>query len=200
MTSLGLYLPGDSPLHRVPAGAKLLALVAAGCGVLWLHRWWQVAVAVAVVAAGYAVARISARTMLAQLRPLLWIVVVLGVFQLLTSGWERAVVVPGQLLVLVLAAALVTLTTRTTALLDVVVTVVGPFRRLGAHPERVALLLALGVRAVPMVVDLARTVRDAQRARGLAASPRAFAVPLLVRSLRRADAMGEALAARGFDD
>lgn len=51
-----------------------------------------------------------------------------------------------------------------------------------------------------MVVDLARVVRDAQRARGLAASPRAFAVPLLVRSLRRADAIGEALAARGVDD
>lgn len=198
--TLGLFVPGNSPVHRLRAGVKLLALVAAGCGVLWLQRWWHIGLAVAVVVAGYAAARISPRTMLAQLRPLLWIAVVLGAFQLLTAGWERAVVVPGQLVVLVLAAALVTLTTRTSALLDVVVTVVRPFRRLGVHPERVALLLALGVRAVPMIVDLARVVRDAQRARGLAASPRAFAVPLLVRSLRRADAMGEALAARGVDD
>jgi biotin transport system permease protein len=53
---------------------------------------------------------------------------------------------------------------------------------------------------VPVVVGLAEEVRDAQRARGLAASPRAFAVPLIVRSLRHADALGEALAARGLDD
>ena len=50
------------------------------------------------------------------------------------------------------------------------------------------------------VVDLARTIRDAQRARGLTADPRAFAVPLIVRSLRQADLTGEALRARGIDD
>ena len=41
---------------------------------------------------------------------------------------------------------------------------------------------------------------DAQRARGSAASPRAFAVPLVVRSLRHAEQLGDALAARGLDD
>ena len=56
------------------------------------------------------------------------------------------------------------------------------------------------IRAVPQVIDLGRRVREAQHARGLAASPRAFAVPLIVGALRRADAMGDALAARGLDD
>ena len=32
-----LYIPGDSPLHRLPAGLKLLALAAAGAG-LFLVR------------------------------------------------------------------------------------------------------------------------------------------------------------------
>jgi len=53
---------------------------------------------------------------------------------------------------------------------------------------------------VPVVVGLAEEVREAQLARGLGMSPRAFAVPLVVRSLRHADALGEALAARGVDD
>ncbi len=53
---------------------------------------------------------------------------------------------------------------------------------------------------MPVVVGLAEEVREAQRARGLGASPRAFAVPLVVRTLRHADALGEALAARGVDD
>ncbi|HEX2361852.1 MAG TPA: energy-coupling factor transporter transmembrane component T, partial [Jiangellaceae bacterium] len=65
---------------------------------------------------------------------------------------------------------------------------------------RVALVLALAIRAVPVVAGLASEVRDAQRARGIAADPRSFAVPFVVRSLRHADALGEALAARGLDD
>lgn len=200
VSGFGLYVPGRSMMHRLPAGSKLLALVALGCGVLWLRSWWQVAVAALVVVAGYPAARLSLRTMVTQLRPLLWVAIALAAFQLLANGWERSVVVTGQLAVLVLAAALVTLTTRTTALLDVAVRTVRPLRGFGVHPERVALLLALGIRAVPMVVEMAHSVRDAQRARGLTASARAFAVPLLVRSLRRADAIGEALAARGVDD
>lgn len=200
MTALGCYLAGHSVLHRLPTAGKLLGLLAVGVGVLWLQRWWHIGVALAVVVAGYAVARIGPRTMLAQLRPLLWIVTAIGAFQLLAAGWERAVVVTGQLVVLVLAAALVTVTTRTTALLDVAVRVARPLRPLGVDPDRLGLLLALGVRAVPTVVALAGQVRDAQRARGLTFSPRAFAVPLLVRSLRQADALGEALAARGVDD
>jgi biotin transport system permease protein len=53
---------------------------------------------------------------------------------------------------------------------------------------------------VPVVVGIAEEVRDAQRARGLRGSPRAYAVPLVIRALRHADALGEALAARGVDD
>ena len=97
-------------------------------------------------------------------------------------------------------AALITLTTTTTALVDTVVRWCGPARRFGVDPERIGLLLHLGLRCVPLVAGLAGQVREAQIARGNATSLRAFAVPLLVRALRQADALGEALVARGVDD
>jgi biotin transport system permease protein len=97
-------------------------------------------------------------------------------------------------------AGLVTLTTRTDAMADAVVGLLRPLRHVGVDTERIGLVLALGIRCVPVVVGLAEEVRDAQRARGLTASPRAFAVPLVVRSLRHADALGEALLARGVED
>ena len=62
------------------------------------------------------------------------------------------VVVIGVLAVLVLLAALVTLTTRTTAMVDAMVVACRPLRVLGVDPERVGLVLALGVRSVPGVV------------------------------------------------
>lgn len=200
MSTIGLYLPGTSALHRAPAGAKLVALVLAGAASVFLDEVWQVVVALGVVSVGYGVAGIPLRTAAAQLRPLVWVAGVAAVFHVLVNGWERAVVVLGVIAVLVLLAALVTLTTRTTDLVDALVTACRPLRRVGVDPERVGLLLALGIRCVPVVVGLAEQVREAQRARGLGASPRAFVVPLIVRSLRHADALGEALVARGVED
>ncbi len=200
MSPLGLYVPGTSVLHRAPAGLKLVVMIAAGVGSVFLDAVWQVGVALLLVVVGYVAAGLSVRTVGRQLRPLLWIGLVTAGFHVVVNGWERAVVVVGVLAVLVLLAALVTLTTRTTELVDAVVFACGPLRVVHVDPERVGLVITLGIRCVPVVVGLAEDVRDAQRARGLAASPRAFAVPLIVRSLRHADALGEALTARGLDD
>ncbi len=200
MNTLGLYLPGTSVVHRARAGHKLLVMLVAGGVSVFLDELWQVGVALLLVATGYAVARIPLRTALSQLRPLVWIAGLAAIFHVVVSGWERAVVVLGVLSMLVLLAALVTLTTRTTAMVDTIVSACRPLRRLGVDPERVGLMLALGIRSVPVVVGLAEEVREAQLARGLTASPRAFAVPLIVRSLRHADALGEALVARGVED
>jgi biotin transport system permease protein len=200
MSTLGLYAPGSSLLHRLPAGVKLAAMVAAGAGSMFLDELWQVLVGLGVVLVAYATAGLSMRVVGRQLRPLLWIGACTAVFHVLVSGWQRALVVVGVLAVLVLLASLVTLTTRTTELVDAVVAACRPLRMVRVDAERVGLMIALGIRCVPVVVGLAEEVRDAQRARGLTASPRAFAVPLIVRSLRHADALGEALVARGFDD
>lgn len=197
---IGIYSPGHSVLHRAPAGLKLAGLVVAAAASVWLRAPWPVGVAVLVVLGGYAAAGLGWRCPFDQIRPLAWILILTGALHLVFSGWQRAVVVVGTIVVLVLLAALVTLTTRTTELVAVVVRIARPLRRFGVDPERVGLLIALGIRCVPVVAALAQEVRDAQRARGLTASVRAFAVPLVVRALRRADALGEALVARGLDD
>lgn len=200
MSSLGLYRPGGSLLHRLPAGAKLLLMVVAGAASVFLDHPWQGGLAVLLVLCGYLLAGFTLGTAWRQVRPLVWILGTIAVFHVVLGGWEQAAVFLGLVLSLVLLAALVTLTTRTTDMVDAVVRGVGPLRVVGVNPERVGLLLALGIRSVPVVVGLAEEVRDAQRARGLTASPRAFAVPLVVRSLRHADALGDALVARGADD
>lgn len=200
-TTLGLYRPGSSVLHRLPAGAKLSLMLALGIASVFLQRNWVVTlVALAVVGALYPVAGFGARTLWQQVRPMVMLLVFTAGFQWWAAGWRRALAVTVMVLVLVLAAALVTLTTRTTALVDAVVRASRPLRRLGVDPERVALVLNLGIRCVPLVAAIAGEVREAQAARTGEFSLPAFAVPLLVRALRDADGLGEALAARGVDD
>ena len=200
MSALAVYVPRDSVVHRVPAGTKLILLVVAAIGVLALRKPWQVAVVLVVITLLYAAARIPWRTTLDQVRPLLWFLLALGLFQVAVAGWQQALVVVGGMLALVLLATLVSLTTRTTAMVDVVVRWLGPLRRVGVDPERVGLLVALGIRSVAVVIELAREVRQAQLARGASSSPLAFIVPLVVRSLRHADRLAEALVARGGED
>lgn len=200
MTVLATYVERDSAVHRLPAGVKLAGLVLVALGTVLLGRWWQSLLLLAGVAGLYVAARLTWRCLAAQLRPVALLVAAIGVFQVMVAGWERAVVTCGTLIGLVALAALVSLTTRTDALIEVVVRCCGPLRRLGVKPERVGLLVSLGIRSVPVVTRLASEVRDAQLARGAATRPVAFLVPLVVRSLRHADRVGEALIARGVDD
>ncbi|NGP06215.1 energy-coupling factor transporter transmembrane protein EcfT [Rhodococcus sp. 14C212] len=201
MSTLGLYHRASSPLHRAPAGPKLLiTAVLIVALTVWMRQPWQVPVAGVVVLGLYLLARIPPRPALRQLRPLLWMLVVIAAFQVLLAGWERAVVVCGQLLVAVALAALVTLTTRVSDMLDAIVAGLGPFRRVGVDPERVGLVLVMTVRAVPMLGGIVAQVTEARKARGLGFSLRALAVPVVVGALLTAEAMGEALVARGLDD
>jgi biotin transport system permease protein len=189
-----------SVVHRLPAGVKLGLLVVAGAAAFLVDTLPVLGGAALAVLALYALAGLGPGVSLTQVRPVLVLLLVIGTFHAVVSGWRPALLVVGTIGVLVLLAGLVSTTTRTTALVDALVTLLRPFRRLGVDPDRVALLLALSVRAVPVVAGLAAEVRDAQRARGSRGDIRTFGAPFLIRSLRHADALGEALRARGVDD
>ena len=199
MNDLGLYLPGTSWVHRLPAGVKLAALVLLGVASILIEGVLPVVIGIAVMLVLYGIAGFTPLLAWRQVKPLRWILLFIAAFQWWARGWQSAVDVVGVIVLLVLAAALVTLTTRTSALVEVIVAVLRPLRPLRVQPERVGLLIALGIRAVPIAAGFSNEVRDAQRARGLGASPRAYAAPLIVKALRHADAVGEALVARGLD-
>ena len=200
-SSLGLFRPGQSPIHRLPPGTKLLVLLVLGAASVVTQRWWWLVASLVVASVlAYRLAGWGVRLWWTQLRPLWMLLAFTAVVHALTSGWQRAVADTGTIVVLVACAALVTLTTPTTALVDTVVRIAAPLSRFGVDPERVGLFLMVGIRCVPLVAGLARQVREAQIARRATTSTRAFVVPLVVRSLREADALGEALVARGIDD
>jgi biotin transport system permease protein len=197
---IGVYQPGSSVLHRTRPGVKLFGL---GLGLLllaWFNSPTAVVVGVVVTLGAAAWAGIGARALLTQLRPAWTFAIMVGVLRAWTAGPVAGVTVGASLLVAVTAAGIVTLTTRTQDLLDAVAAAARPLRRIGIDPDRVALTLALAVRSVPVVATLARDVQEARMARGAGRSLRAFAVPLVIRTVRHADRLGEALAARGVDD
>jgi biotin transport system permease protein len=108
-------------------------------------------------------------------------------------------VVCGILLLSVVLAAVVTATTRTTAMLAALTGAMRPLGRTGFPVDQVALALALAIRAIPLMVETVRQVEEARRARGLRFSARIAVAPVVVSALRTADGFAEAMIARGLD-
>ncbi|WP_159942951.1 MULTISPECIES: energy-coupling factor transporter transmembrane protein EcfT [unclassified Nocardiopsis] len=200
MSTVGLYVPGTGPLYRVPAGTKLLALLLAGVGLLvWAdHRVALGALAAALLL--YPAVGLGVRRAWSALRALWPFLLAIGLFQVLFGEWQTGLRLCAQLAALVLLANLVTLTTRVREMLDLFQRTARPFRHLGANPDRIALVLALTVRSIPMVAAAWRAAREGYRARGLSGRPHLLVVPVIVQLMRMADATGEALVARGIDE
>jgi biotin transport system permease protein len=145
----------------------------------------------------YAIARIPPAAIAGQLRGPLMLLAVLFLAHGLLTGWLVGLVVVLRFAVLILLATLVALTTPVSEMLETFERVLRPTAVLGIDPERIAFVLAMTIRLIPMLAAFAQEVHEAQRARGLDRNLVALTVPLLIRCLRAADALGEAIEARG---
>lgn len=197
---LGLHHAGTSVVHRTGPGAKLAGLALLGVAVLMVTGVPGSLVLLAVPVVAAAVARLPVRRTLRALVPVLVLAGAAAAYQTWQRGLATGVEIAADLITLVLAATVVTATTPTDRMLDVLTRAVAPLRRFGLRPEVLALAVALVLRTVPELARTATEVRDAARARGLGRSPRAVLVPTALRTVGRAHRVGEALAARGVVD
>lgn len=198
---ISLYRPGAGLLHRAPAGVKLagLALIAFALSFVPVtpRAIVPILAAIAVVSALYPVAGLGIAALGAAWWRLRWMILILGTALVVFVGVPASVVNTGRLVLLLLLAELLTRTTSTSALRAVIERLLRPLRHVGVDPDAVALVLSLTLTMVPVVGGFVKAVREAQDARGVRLGLRS-ALPLLVRTLRHADAVGEALAARGL--
>ncbi|AJE33419.1 cobalt subfamily permease [Corynebacterium humireducens NBRC 106098 = DSM 45392] len=198
---LGVYLPGTTPIHRLPAGWKFLFLLTFILLSTFLVKTPLVAAGwLAAVALGYVVARVPLRTALGQTLPVLPVLLVLGAFQWWQRGWEFALTTVLVLFASVAAAALLTLTTTIAELMGAVERGLSPFARFGLPVETISLAVSLTLRLIPLQLATVHEVLAARKARGAGFSVAAFGTPVLVRSIRRARLLAEALIARGVGD
>jgi biotin transport system permease protein len=203
--TLALYVPRPSPVHRTPAGGKLLVLAGLSVLVFAVPTLPVVCGAlVAVVVLGLGVARLPAAVLARQGRTVLWWLVGLFLLHSLLTDVLTGTLTVLRLLTLVLAAAVVTATTRVTEMVAVVERICRPLEWVGVRPARIGLVIAMALRFIPLISERADRIREAQAARG--GSARGFrglttlVVPLLVQVLQLAHTVSEALDARGADD
>lgn len=195
----GLYIEGRSALHRASAGAKILAMIALGTGVFLIPDWPVVGFVMATVFLLYPASGFGPRIIWAQIKPILWLLAIFFAVQLWLNDWQAGLLVVTRIAAIVMFASLVTLTTKTSDLLSSLERAMGPLRPLGVNPEKVSLAISMVLRFIPVIATVASEIRDAQRARGLDRSILAMIVPLIIRTLKMADDVADAIEARSFD-
>ncbi|MFD1945479.1 energy-coupling factor transporter transmembrane protein EcfT, partial [Nocardioides aestuarii] len=147
MSLLGLYRPGTTWLHRLPASAKLWALLVSSLVVVAVRGPTTALAFLAVAVVVAASSRAGLRLLFRQLRTLLLMAALLAAYTTWARGWERATEVAADLVTLLLLATVLTVTTPVDEVLDAIQRGLEPFRRWGVEPERVGLAFALMVRA-----------------------------------------------------
>ncbi|WP_235734729.1 energy-coupling factor transporter transmembrane component T family protein [Nocardioides alcanivorans] len=197
---IGLHRPGNTLLHRLPVGFKVVALGVFSLTVVLVRDARASFLFLAFALTLAAIARVPLRHLWRAARAILLLAVFVAAFQWWWYGAEKAVETLVDLVALALAAVVVTSTTAVNAMLDAIVRWLQPFRRIGVDPEKVALAFSLAIGALPGTVTLALETRDAARARGLSKHPRAYLTPFVVRVVARALETGDALHARGITD
>ncbi|MDG2242977.1 MAG: energy-coupling factor transporter transmembrane protein EcfT [Rhodospirillaceae bacterium] len=197
---IGLYVPGESIVHRFSAGPKLIAMFCIGYTMAVVDGPMALATLAMCIAFVFVfIAGLRLQHLWTATRPLVIWIGIIAVAQIGIADAQTAANVILRLLALVWTASIVTYTTRLTDMTAVIARLCEPLRPLGVSPDRVAFLIALTIRLIPAVFDTVRGVREAQRARGLERVYLAGFIPVLTRVLRQSDDLSDALVARGFE-
>lgn len=193
-----LYRPGESLLHRAPAGGKVLALAALGTAAFLVDDIAVIFGALALTLYGYRACGLPMKSAWLQIRPTLWILLAIFVAQAIFNTWQLGVFVVARFALLLLLAGLLVLTTRASDMIDGIERGLPFLRPIGVNPAKVSLALSLALRFIPVLAQITREVREAQRVRGLETSIIALAIPLIVRTLRMSEDIADAIEARGY--
>ncbi|TDL39832.1 energy-coupling factor transporter transmembrane component T family protein [Arthrobacter nitrophenolicus] len=197
---LANYVPGDSLVHRAPLALKFLLVFACGLASFVTVDWRMSLAMLGALCGLFLLTGAGPKRLWGAVRPLAAVLLVIGLFQWWQLGAPTAGRIVLNILVCVVAASLLTATTPVHKLLDGVIRAAGPFRRLGADPERFALTIGIMLRSIPYIAGTFADVRDSARARGLERNPRALVLPVFITSVAFARQTGEALAARGLGE
>lgn len=195
---LSLALPYRTWAHRLPAAVKFGLLAVAMIALMRIGSLAGQGAAVLVVAALTAsLGRRAIRQSLVTLRPLVWIVAVILLWDTVQGRFQLGVVFGLRVLAMVGLANLVTLTTPLPEIVALIEWLAQPLARLGISPRVPAISVALVIRFVPVLRARHDILAEAWRARS-ARKPRVkLLAPLTFSLLDDADHMADALRARG---
>lgn len=194
-----LYVDGHSLMHRLPVRPKLASLLLTSLGLFFVHQPLALALAAALTGLVYFTLGLGFREALNRLTPVLFTIAVLGLFNLVLLSPQEALVSVLRLVAILFLAASVTATVTIADFIDTLTRIFTPLERLGLlKAADVGLAFGLVLRFVPEIAARYESLKEAHLARGLTVKPYKMIGPLIISTLKDADAIAEAIDARGI--
>jgi len=197
---IGYYIPGDSFIHRAPAGFKLFFLAAMGLASFSLDIGVYFGIFMILAVLMCWIVGLDWRTLKRILKPVALVLLAIFLAHLFVGDFFSAIAAVIRILTVILFATLVTVSTHMDDMIEVFKLVARPLEPFGVKPRKLAFLLSLTIRLIPAIFEILAEVREAQKSRGLERSVFAVIVPFMVRALKKADALGDALTSRRFEE
>ena len=200
-------VPVQSPVHRLWAGTKMIAVFLLSMIVLFEPSWPVLGLVVVFLIAVGAVAHLPPGT-LPRLPWPFWALLSVGAFTSLPAGWAAVLHYAQTMtfaLLLVISSFLIAWTTPMGEIAPALAKLGAPLRLLRVPVDEWAVVVALTLRGLPLLLDEMRILRAARKLRpngGLLQRATDNAImdiltAAMAVSTRRAGELGEAITARG---
>lgn len=222
---LGQCMDGDSLLHRLDPRTKLLGMLLVMLGAMSLHSLRQYVIITGFVLFAALMSKVPWISYWQMLRPVRLILLFTFLYNIFATpgthtiwSWSRIVLtqegiwagvsVTWRLVLLIVAASILTLTTKPLILARGLESLLSPLSRLRVPVSQISLMVVIAIRFIPTIMEELERIIIAQKARGydLAAvsMPRRLlayipiVIPLLMTTIQRAEQLTMAIEARAF--
>ncbi|MBR5586721.1 MAG: energy-coupling factor transporter transmembrane protein EcfT [Clostridia bacterium] len=222
--TLGQYLPGNSPVHRMDPRTKIVIIFAYIIVLFTVKNPVGYAVCTLFPMVVCALAKIPFKMIAKSLKPLLFFIIFTAVINLfLTNGeivfsfWVFKITKEGivltvkmalRLILLVAGTSILTYTTSPIVLTDGIEKLLSPLSKIGVPAHEIAMMMTIALRFIPTIIDETDKIMKAQSARGsdfesgnLIRRAKALIpilVPLFISAFKRADDLAVAMECRCY--
>lgn len=227
--TIGQYLPGNSPIHRLDARIKIILTIVYIAALFIIKQPASYALFTAYTVTLVMISRIPVRYILKGLKPVLWIFIFTTVLNLfLTPGTavlsiplykfslhitQEGIIISARLILrltyIIIGSSLLTLTTAPLSLTDGIEQLLKPLKRIKVPAHEIAMMMTIAIRFIPTLSEETDKIMKAQTARGAdfetgsiirrAKAMLPILIPLFVSAFRRADELAAAMEARCYN-
>jgi energy-coupling factor transport system permease protein len=223
--TLGQYFPSESSVHLLDPRSKLLILlIIMVLLVLTIDPFFYIVASASLLSVVY-LSRLRFSLVFRNLRPFLWLFLITFIFNAVGNSGEPLFVIPlvnwqisdesllrafaysFRIILIIGFASLFTLTTAPVDIADGLARLMSPLRRLRVPVNEFAMMLTLAIRFIPILLQEAERIRNAQLSRGAKFDGNLkqrlrglvpLVIPLFVSVFRKADDIALAMEARCF--
>jgi len=215
--NLGRYVPTGSVIHSLDPRAKLFSLIFVVSALFPSKNFFQLAFWIIFLIILVRASKISFRDLIGASKPVFFLVVFTFVFNLIAAfftrdfsvGIYRAFFTSTRLIVLMMFAIMLPLTTAPLELADGLDFLLRPLGNIGFPAHECSMMIGMALRFIPLLMHETDKIMRAQISRGarldqgnLFQRIKSFfpvLIPLFVIIFRRADEIATAMEARGYD-